>query len=112
MQPSIPQSLMLYFCVFSFKTSADICGLNSIPNCGGASRRFLYTSTQQILDNNQQKAPTYKAVLICYHALNDVILCLLLQLPECIVYYLPNNFIKRMVYWQSTLHFNDFLIEF
>ena len=44
--------------------------------------------------------------------LNDVILCLLLQLPECNAYSLSNNVIKLMVYWQSILHFSGFLIEF
>ena len=44
--------------------------------------------------------------------LNDVILCLLLQLPECIAYYLWNDIIKHMEYWQLTFHFSDFLVKF
>ena len=43
---------------------------------------------------------------------NDVILCLLLEQPECIAYSLTNNSIKLLVCWQSILHFNGFLIEF
>ena len=46
------------------------------------------------------------------HTLNDTILCLLIQQPGYIAYYLSKNVIKRMVYWQSILHFSGFLIKF
>ena len=46
------------------------------------------------------------------HILSDITMCLLLQPPGCIAYYLSNNVIRCTVYWQSTLHFSGFLIEF
>ena len=46
------------------------------------------------------------------HILNDVMLCLLLQLPKCIAYSLSNIVIKLIVYWQSIVYFSGFLIEF
>ena len=46
------------------------------------------------------------------HLLNDVILCLLLQLPECIAYSLSNNVMMCMVYFQLTTYLNGILIEF
>ena len=38
--------------------------------------------------------------------------CLILQLPEGIAYFPSNNVIKRMIHWQSILHFSGFLIKF
>ena len=58
------------------------------------------------------RVKTNYCIRLIDHMLNDIILCLLLQLPECIVYSLSNNTILRLVYWQSTLHFSGILIEF
>ena len=65
--------------------------------------RLLNTETDLEKNNN---------CLQIDHMLNDVILCLLLQLPECIAYSLSYNRIKLLVYWQSILHFRGFLIDF
>ena len=41
--------------------------------------------------------------------LNDVFLCLLLQLTECIEYSLSKKVIKLLVNWQSILHLSGWL---
>ena len=46
------------------------------------------------------------------HSHNDIILCFVLQLPECIVYYLSKDAFKHMLCSQSTLQFSGLMIKF
>ena len=45
------------------------------------------------------------------HSHNDIILCFLLQPPECIVYYLSKEVFNHMVCSQLTLQFSGLMIK-
>ena len=51
-------------------------------------------------------------ILSIDHSHNDVTLCFLLQLPECIVYYLSKDVLKHVVCLQSTFQFSGLMIKF